>query len=368
MIRRPRSTPAPRRAALAIAAGLALVACADEPELQRWRGAHLEYGHEPELTPCAGTRSHMDQVIPFYAAQLGLDPASFDTITYAWLGDASWNELAPPNYRTFSGFAEGSRTIARGPRTVHELVHAIVNQRTGGSGLTLFKEGIAVALEEEWDVDGFRYEPVDPRPQLGLPASELNYTIAGAFAAYLLTRGGAERYLTLLERTREDTDRRRLDAVFDELYGAPVDAVVDDYLGAHACPEGAAPIPLPPSCMAPERPWADPGRRWALARLLSCDDDDAVGGVSHGENRDDAPLVTSATIVIDDPGDYRLRLVGDGAYLGLVRCGGCPFLRRDASLPRAGELELELEAGPHALTIYADPEVESEVIVTLERD
>lgn len=354
-----------RRAGIAVAAVVAATSCHDEPELQRWRGEHLTYAHELGLTPCAGTRAHMDRVIPYFAGQLGLDAAARGDITYTWVSDDAWRVVVPRSIWRYSGFAHGPRAFSKQPQMVHELAHTVVHEAVSG-GLPFFDEGLAEALEEAWTAEGYRRVRVDPRPQLFLEPPALDYAIAGAFASYLLSRHGPEAYLALLDGTRDGTREARLDAVFGNLYGGSVDSVVAEYLAADTCPEDTLPLPLPPSCAAPEHPWRATGR-WVLARFLACDDDDAVGGRSDGLNLLDPRILTSVTLLVEESGSYDLGLGGDGAAIGLVRCGGCPWLREDVALVGDGQVSIDLEAGRYALTIYGSPEAHTQAIVTLDR-
>ena len=331
----------PRRAGLLI---VAAAACGDpELEIVAVEGERIDVHHEASFQLCAGTVAAYDRGIVSVAAQLGLDPDDFEHMTFTWLDAESYEAESPFYFDDAGGWAWGSKSYGKLPYLFHEVVHMISQQEVYDVNVLLL-EGLATAFEENGGLNLLvrdRSERVDPRPFIGKRHGEMNYEVAGHFVSYLLGRHGPERFWELYRENGYLGTAGRFRRRFRDIYGLELDAAVDDFLNNDECPEDALPIPLPPSCEAPEIPWRDDV--WVAVRTLHCSDEDVAGGQGTLFSAEFA-----ATLTIPETGRYRIADASDsGVGSVLTRCGGCPWL--NVPLVLAPELEVELEAGRYSL-------------------
>jgi len=347
MLHRAHRTTIGRR--LLFTLGLSLMACEGSAELVVVQGEHIDVHHMPDFELCGGTVDAYDRGIEFVADQLGLDPDSFDHMSFAWLDGPTFEEEHPSSDHRIG---RASRDEAAGlyPFIFHEVVHMIGYQEKKKVNTNIFlTEGLAVAFQEKETVHPIEF--VDPRPYLVArytTSPPVNYDVAGTFVSFLLSRFGPERFWELNRdlgrRSTEGRFRRRFKAV----YGQELDTVVETYLEGE-CSENDLPIPLPVSCAAEEIPRADDGT-WTYARALDCAEDDVIGGI---DIDGDTPIEHLVTFVIETSGDYDIRSIGDGPFRPLLyRCGGCPWLNQLQSLTSG-----HLEAGRYSLRFisFFDP-------------
>jgi len=321
--------------------GLLSAACGDSTELIIVEGERIDVHHMPEFQLCGGTVEAYDRGVEFIAEQLGLDPDSLPHLTYVWLDGTTFDD--PER----AGRAWRDKAEAIAPFLMHEVVHMISHQEKVNAN-TFLTEGLATAFEESlWE-----FEPIDPRPYFGArygTSPPIDYEVAGRFVAYLLSRYGPERLWELNRDLRYLSTEGRFYRRFEAVYGEELDAVVEEYLKGE-CPEDALPIPLPVSCSAEELPRASDGS-WTYARTLDCAEDGVIGGI--GSDYAD-PLMHMVTFVIDEPGFYDVRRIGDiGFGVYVYRCGGCPWLNSVKWL-RSGDFE----AGRYSVLIASWSELE----------
>ncbi len=287
------------------------------------KGERIDVHYAADFELCEGTVPTFDRGIVFVALQLGLDPDTFEHMTFTWL---TAEELDQASYFFFdgqAGWAWGSKSYGRHPLIFHELVHMIAHQEKYNA-ITFFTEGLAVAFEEGDARRSNSLEVVDPRPYLGVRYDDIDYRVAGAFVTYLLSRFGPEPFWELNRDLRFFSTENKFRRRFASVYGQDLDEVVESYMTDKTCPEGAVAIPQPPSCAGEEIPWQNPDQ-WIYSRILDCADDDIAGG----DGTDDIAEI-AVTLRIDQPGSYSLSLLSDYEVTGVLhRCGSCPWLYPD---------------------------------------
>jgi len=327
--------------------GLLSAACSDSTEFVVVEGERVDVHHMPEFQLCGGTVEAYDRGVEFIAEQLGLDPDSFPQLTYVWLDDRTLDERSPILTPDGVGWAWRDNAEAPFPYVMHEVVHMIGHQEKVNAN-TFLTEGLATAFEESFGESKL----ADPRPYFAArygTSPRIDYEIAGTFVSYLLSRYGPERFWELNRDLRYLSTEGRFYRRFEAVYDEDLDAVVDEFLTGE-CPEDALPIPLPVSCSAEELPRASDGT-WTYARTLDCAEDGLVGG-RRGDYEDN--VMHMVTFVIDEPGFYDVRRIGDVGFSPILyRCGGCPWLN-DATPLRNGEYE----AGRYSVMIVGWSELE----------
>lgn len=332
-----------RRAALLIA-GIA-AACGDpDLEIVAVEGEHIDVHHEASFELCGGTVATYDRGIASVAEQLGLDTDDFEHMTFTWLDAASFEAESSFIFDDAGGWAWGSKSYGKEPYMFHEAVHMVGHQEVYDANVLLL-EGLATAFEEDGGVGFVIRGPgirQDPRPLIGKRHRKMDYEVAGSFVTYLLGRHGPERFWELYRANGYLGTAARFRRRFRDIYGQDLDDAVDDYLNNDECPEDALPIPLPPSCAAPEVPWRDDA--WVTVRTLDCAADDVAGGQGGGS----FSAEVAATLTIPESGRYHIVEASDSSVLTvLTRCDGCQWM--NVSQVVFTDDEFQLEAGRYAL-------------------
>ncbi|HFE46503.1 MAG TPA: hypothetical protein ENJ18_13585 [Nannocystis exedens] len=314
----------PLKRALLLATLPGISACSDpQIETLEAKGERIDVHYAADFELCEGTVPTFDRGIVFVAEQLGLDPDTFEHMTFTWLTP---EELDQASYFFFdgqAGWAWGSKSYGQHPLIFHELVHMIAHQEQYNS-ITFFTEGLAVAFEEGDTRVSESSEVVDPRPYLGVRYDEIDYRVAGAFVTYLLSRFGPEPFWQLNSDLHFFSNENKFRRRFASVYGLDLDEVVESYMTDETCPEGAVAIPQPPSCAGEEIPWQN-ANQWIYSRIIDCADDDVAGG----EGTDDITEI-AVTLNIDESGPYSISLASDYDVTGVLhRCGSCPWLHPD---------------------------------------
>lgn len=341
---------------LGVCVALPASGCEPDPEIEVIEGEHLDYEWETTREPCVWAASYSDAFVPFAAAQLGLDPDTFAQLTFTSLSYESFLEV--PFTEGTSGIAFASHSYSPSMTHLHEVAHTVVHQRRLG-GLSFLTEGVAEALTQgselivvERDAGRYaRFDRIDPRPYLDHRRRRdggYYYRVAGGFVTYLLSRHGPERFFELHEELTYTSSPRRFAEKFAEVYGRDLGDEVALFLDDDTCPEDATEVPQPYLCAAPFVDWATP-ERWEDSRALTC-----FEPADYIEATDDERGVSfEVSLEIPEAGRYRVELFGDTRSAELLSCGRCPWLAEDIHLT-PGALEVDLEAGHHALRYYGD--------------
>lgn len=209
-----------------VAAGVLAAAsgCSDEPPLPPivWEGEHLRFGTDADdSTICAGTLPYLDGVVGHLGEVFGRTDAR---VSYYWLPDGT-DAYCPAGAE---GCVNDRGTFSRYTIHQHELVHAV--RWPGGLYMPL-EEGLAEAFGDDWNrfpVQGdIRDLLEDPSGNGYLPGG--GYGLAAHFVSYLDATYGLEALIALDAKTDYDQSFVSTLAAFEQVYGEPLDAVVDDY-------------------------------------------------------------------------------------------------------------------------------------------
>ncbi|MEZ4454133.1 MAG: hypothetical protein R3B09_32055 [Nannocystaceae bacterium] len=330
-------------------------ACGDEAsdqDIEVWSGEYIDYEWAAGMQPCDSTLESLDAFVPFVAEQLGLDPATFERITYRWETYESYQ--GHKDHEGTLGYSSGNHAYSFFSDLLHELVHTVVHQRRDG-GLSFLREGFASALDatsirilvsESWGPRP-RYNRVDPRPYIDDTVKDDGGTFYGpaaAFVAYLLSRHGSEPLFELHAALTWTSSPERFADAFREIYDLDLDHEIEVFLTDDTCPDDATTSPQPFACAAPTVPWTNPNR-WEDVRPVICVDGGATGG-------HEIPM-DSVTVEVPEAGLYRFDFFGeDRSGAILLPCGRCPWLAEDTYLV-PGSREVPLAKGLHAITYRA---------------
>jgi len=360
LLLRPVQTPSARALAVALAAPIA--GCG--AELDVWTGTHLNYLSSRSLGACQGTHRYVDDFVPFLAGELGLEkPAGLE---YQWLDEADF--AGTPCRESISGCTRKDTAYARSPSLLHEIVHT-VTWAAGMNNHLFFTEGLAVAYDP-WLGEGVgpRYtiavgpgEPLpDPRLTLDAGTDELDYTLAGSFVTFLLTRHGPEKFVSFSQRLRGDSSLTSIQASFRAIYGLDFDTEVELFRFGTSCDDTLFSVRVY-DCMAPEVAWEND--MWSFAAGMDCGADAVVGGLGAGSA---TPRIGSVTLNVPATGQYALSAEGDdGVVVQVGPCFGCPWIPGEVAVPAGREVTAKLAAGPHYVRIRAQAEDSDDVRAVL---
>ena len=347
----PRPVPTQLTRVLAVALAAPLAGCG--AELDVWTGANVDYLSSPSLTACRGTHTYVDNFVPFLSNELGI--ARPARIQYQWLDEDDFDDT--PCRDIVSGCARRSTAYAKEPALLHEIVHT-VSSSAGMNGHLFFTEGLAVAYDP-WLGDGLgpRYtiavRPEDPLPdpRFGIDAGtdDLDYALAGSFVAFLLSRHGPQKFVSLSQQLGENSDLSAISASFKDVYDLEFDTEVELFRSGVPCGDSPFAVRVY-DCTAPEVAWND--AVWTVAAGMDCSDDTVVG-----EDGADSttPRIRSITFQIPATGQYTLSVEGsEGTAVQTGPCFGCPWLPGEIGIAASGTVTAEFAAGSHYLRIRAE--------------
>ena len=333
------------------------------PEFQTIQGEHIVYEYSDELHPCAGNAEYLDRAVPFLEQQLGVTaPAQ---IRYTWLTRADleripeWSLVGDPN-----AFAVGSHAMGTGPAILHEVVHLVMHSPTA----PFFQEGIAVAYDSIYpEGDGPRYPHgafLDPRATItATAASGVDYSAAGVFVTFLLTRHGPEKFIEFYTSLRWPYTLKRIGAVFRNIYGLDLNDEVDLFMaGIPVCEDDHFDLQFG-DCSARDLPWSGPD--WIYHESLECD---AVGTVGKGGPRLGLAIFRPMTLEVAEQGLYELQTGNAPDFrIRFGPCFGCPWDFNDVNLDNDESVALDLKPGKYYLRVITDSDQPVEAAVTLRR-
>ena len=210
---------------LATATALVLAgACRDEPDPPPivWEGEHIRFGTDAdESFLCAGTLPYLDGAVG-YLGEVFERPGA--QVSYYWLPEGTDVYCLDG----VDGCADGRGAFSKFTIHQHELVHAV----RWPSRLNLpLEEGLAEAFGDDWnrfEVQGNIRELLeDPTGNGYLPGP--GYGLAAHFVSYLRADYGLSTLLDLDARTDYDQSYTSAAAAFEQVYGQPLDEVIDTY-------------------------------------------------------------------------------------------------------------------------------------------
>jgi hypothetical protein len=344
--------PVPTQSARALAVALAIPVTGCGAELDVWTGTHIGYLSSPSLSACTGTHRYVDDFVPFVSGELGLEPPS--GLEYQWLDENDFESA--PCRESISGCSRKDTAYARGPSLLHEIVHT-VTWTAGMNNHLFFTEGLAVAYDP-WLGEGVgpRYtlavgpgDPLpDPRLALDAGTDDLDYTLAGSFVTFLLTRHGPENFISFSQRIRNGDKLASIQSSFQAVYGLDFDTEVDLFRFGTPCADNSFSVRVY-DCAAPEVTWEDD--MWSFTAGMNCADEGVVGGLGTGPA---TPSIRSVTFNVPATGQYTLSVEGnEGVVVQTGPCFGCPWIPGEVGVSAGGEVTAEFAAGPHYLRIRA---------------
>ena len=335
------------------------IACASAP------AEYVEYKSSPSLQVCGGTRSYLENFVPFFADELGLTVEP-DIFRYSWLDEEQYLTSGCPT--NSAGCQVNEQVYSRKPALIHEMVHAVtyVNEM---NNLSFFTEGIAVAYDQfNGSAPGPRYRfypptgetTPDPRDYMVGMLDAWGYDVAGSFVTFLLLRHGPAKFVSVTRALDFASSLQEIRTVFLQEYGVNLDEEVELYMRNDPCSDSGFSVRAY-DCAMPQLPREGPV--WSWSTSISCDDDAAVGGIEQGRasNR-----VKSVALDIPSTGLYAIKLEGDvAAQVTIGRCFGCPWAPKDTVVQAGEALAAELSVGPHFIRLTSPSEVESTLRFTL---
>jgi hypothetical protein len=355
------------RRPLATTAALVLVsavACSNGPEPPPivWEGEHVRFGTDAdESLLCAGTLPYLDGAVGYLGELFGRPGARVD---YYWLPEGT-DTYCPDGV---DGCANDNGTFSRFTIHQHELVHAV----RWPSRLHLpLEEGLAEAFGDDWDrfeVQGDIRELLeDPTGNGYLPGP--GYGLAAHFVSYLRADYGLSTLTELDRRTDYDQSYAAAAAAFEQVYGQPLDEVIDAYETEY------------PRCDQPtlrdkgydcsrniiDAP-TEIGERVTVVIPLSCDDS-AVLGPRLGQRW------TTRTLDVKVAGRYRVngRPLENAPFdfVEISRCDISCFDYADDSLSRLTGNQFGsghcLEPSRYLFRFSVDEDVENDFELTIDR-
>jgi len=341
----------------------AVTAACSEPVVE-YEGLHVVLGADPELEPCAGTISHMDEFIVRLSDKFGLKlPLAEDRIRFRWVRQSDFASIGCPSGSL--GCTSGSHVDAWQAPLNHELVHAVAS--SVGRPRAFFAEGLAHAYEGlSRDDIGVGASASQIIPSITLNSSNIDRLTAGAFVAFLVERHGAARFLHLYEEMPRVASVARIERLFLEIFSVTLAESITEFEAGHeGCRHDEYDAKLI-ECAAPEIEW-DAGRI-ALFRSLDCEQQDAIGPY------DGSYLQIFHSLVVPSDGEYEVNVIGDipddGSLIpprvDLNPCGSC-IAGLGTSIHPGERARIPLTAGRYALRLRGPATVTTSIGFTLER-
>ena len=307
-------------------------------------GESVDYGHAPELQPCAGNAVYVNNFAFFIEELLGL--GNFGHASFSWIAE---EELGKRKLRSCDGTIGcniKSTSFSQWPIHLHEVVHSLMYS-INDDPLPFLREGLATALDMPGGLtlavlQGDGPSSADPRTEL-TKIESIDYYKAGLFVLYLLQRHGIEKFGELYRRAHSGISSSTIHALFLKIYGFDIDEMVNTYLSTSNCPVGTTPVPWY-ECSAPLLLAED--EVWIFERSVDCAAQDVRGGLES-----EWGIVAGATFVVTLPGIYEIELdTPTPALVHVAACGHCRWLSPQALFSGESPVTVFLADGPHFVT------------------
>ncbi len=286
------------------------------PEVQR-SGAFIDLAYDPEWVVCEGTVAAMERYVTLVQQTFDLPPPS-SRLRYYW---TTQDRLQLRCTQAVLGCFQAPfrRVIATQLPMRHELAHAATAAMGDPNALIL--EGLAMAYQgasdagATWMIAKASNIPEGIRAaQRSLYLPKRDYTMAGAFTAYLIRTYGTVRYAQLYDDLYRFSGSRRFDQAFHRVFGVGLtDAIVDFEALMRDCPYAGWQTNLL-ECDGPPLDWS--AGQIVHEEHLDCSDSSAIGAGSR--------VHKYRTFEVAVAREYTLAIGGEGSESdNLVILGGC---------------------------------------------
>jgi hypothetical protein len=228
----------------------------------------------------------------------------------------------------------------------HELAHAHLDRL--GTPRVWLSEGVAMMLEDRWGLDVDEYQT--PSEMLKIEdASDLDYSNAGAFTAYLRDRYSMAELLEFYEASAGASAETSVE-IFGDVFGESFADVEAEYLALDVFPRSGA-----PTCDALEVAWT--GETWEHDFILACDEPGSLGPQQTWNDGDDdkGPGLFSEVTMAIPPGPVTFELAAtEPVWITIIGCDQPEFVLLSPDELQAGA---DLLGGRYIVsaTTYLDP-------------
>jgi hypothetical protein len=127
----------------------------------------------------------------------------------------------------------------------------------------------------------------DPRLALDAGTDDLDYTLAGSFVTFLLTRHGPENFISFSQRIRNGDKLASIQSSFQAVYGLDFDTEVDLFRFGTPCADNSFSVRVY-DCAAPEVTWEDD--MWSFTAGMNCADEGGGRRARNGSGDAEHPL------------------------------------------------------------------------------